>query len=447
MKSYTFKKFKKQLLPYLLSFAIVLGAFSWKAPEADAIATEAVVAAIISVAIGSGLAFAVDRMTSPEVDAYWTGQAQQWLQSIGQSYSDFVDQAEQNMSAKDGKLILGGSFYQSIQNFLSWWRGSVGVEEPEISAVVFSSYGTITRSDGVIFDVGLWIDANNFSLPASMLTDRSYVCDDNQFMYFNTSDFVLEFGRTGRAKATWTDLNGTSRTRSFTSVGNKTDTPRWFCVCPTGSEGVPSFGIVYCSKVGNPPVDTYYYSQMIPNAADLGFGSSAQSLTVSQPSDFSSLETTEALPSVALDVGASSEDDLETVIRAVFDGYRDNTLVVDQELTGAGEGEGTDTDGLFGILHGISGTLSDVLDAVLSIPATLAATVTGFIGSIGNFLSGAYFGFSGIWHYVVTWVGSMAAGAAVIWSIWNGLPSAMVIPVFATAVIVIVVGLWRRFFE
>ena len=103
MKSYTFKKFKKQLLPYLLSFAIVLGAFSWKAPEADAIATEAVVSAIISVAIGSGLAFAVDRMTSPEVDAYWTGQAQQWLQSIGQSYSDFVDQAEQNMSAKDGK--------------------------------------------------------------------------------------------------------------------------------------------------------------------------------------------------------------------------------------------------------------------------------------------------------------------------------------------------------
>lgn len=430
MKSYTFKKFKKQLLPYLLSFAIVLGAFSWKAPEADAIATEAVVAAIISVAIGSGLAFAVDRMTSPEVDAYWTGQAQQWLQSIGQSYSDFVDQAEQNMSAKDGKLILGGSFYQSIQNFLSWWKGENGVEVGAQEQVFSTSMPFVIDNDGVSHNLAYKDTLGNWVYPPS----PSYSLGDAAKTY-NFGDRTVSL-RT----------NGSKIGYQYTSP---TYNPSYQYITDLNSH------VYLALDTLNPSTrrlclvtDTGYFTTLFV-ASNLGnlLHADLLSMSVSQPSDEVVLEPTEALPSVALDVGASSEDDLETVIRAIFDGYRDNTLVVDQELTGAGEGEGTDTDGLFGILHGISGTLSDVLDAVLSIPAALAATVTGFIGSIGNFLSGAYFGFSGIWHYVVSWVGSMAAGAAVIWSIWNGLPAAMVIPVYATAVIVIVVGLWRRFFE
>lgn len=432
MKSYTFKKFKKQLLPYLLSFAIVLGAFSWKAPEADAIATEAVVAAIISVAIGSGLAFAVDRMTSPEVDAYWTGQAQQWLQSVGQSYSDFVDQAEQNMSSKDGKLILGGSFYQSIQNFLSWFRSSNDVESgADTPSVIYSNNRlTLGQLSFPILVSSTKLPSYNeaFAIPVSNLN----VTITNEVASNLSDGFYRELG--GRVYA----VAGGVRSSDYVAYRSQNVITH---ICP-----------LYFTEDGK-----YYFSYFYKDAHNPGFGEEltfpnvfsigGSSLSVSQPSEVVVLEPTEALPSVALDVGASSEDDLETVIRSVLDGYLDNTLVVDQELTGAGEGEGTDTDGLFGILHGISGTLSDVLDAVLSIPAAIAATVTGFIGSIGNFLSGAYFGFSGIWHYVVTWVGSMAAGAAVIWSVWNGLPSAMIIPVYATAVIVIVVGLWRRFFE
>lgn len=432
MKSYTFKKFKKQLLPYLLSFAIVLGAFSWKAPEADAIATEAVVAAIISVAIGSGLAFAVDRMTSPEVDAYWTGQAQQWLQSIGQSYSDFVDQAEQNMSSKDGKLVLGGSFYQSIQNFLSWWRGEYDVEVGSSDVIVSQSGYFVYDDSGTAYDL-FYLDGTTPVFPSHLIASSAPLID--QGSYFR--GYHVTFSRWGTSEYSVQVMDG--NTTIYSGRYNKFP----LCFAISGHELSIAYRTTYDPFYAVLPLGI-----SIPNSINYnGVIPASTSLSVSQDEDLSVLSPTEALPSVAFDVGASSEDDLETVIRAVFDGYRENTLVVDQELSGAGEGQGTDTDGLFGILHGISGTLSDVLDAVLSIPAALASTVTGFIGSIGNFLSGAYFGFSGIWHYVVSWVGSMAAGAAVIWSVWNGLPVAMVIPVYATAVIVIVVGLWRRFFE
>lgn len=52
---------------------------------------------------------------------------------------------------------------------------------------------------------------------------------------------------------------------------------------------------------------------------------------------------------------------------------------------------------------------------------------------------------SGIWHYVVTWVASLGAWFTTLFTIWSCLPYAMVVPVYATAVIVIVLGVYRRF--
>lgn len=56
------------------------------------------------------------------------------------------------------------------------------------------------------------------------------------------------------------------------------------------------------------------------------------------------------------------------------------------------------------------------------------------------------FNLSGIWHYVVDWVGSIGSGFSLISSAWSALPYAMVIPIYASSVVVIVVGVWRRFF-
>lgn len=52
----------------------------------------------------------------------------------------------------------------------------------------------------------------------------------------------------------------------------------------------------------------------------------------------------------------------------------------------------------------------------------------------------------GIWYYVVQWVRSISTWMTTMFNVWSGLPVAMVYPVWATAVIVIVIGVYRRFF-
>lgn len=56
------------------------------------------------------------------------------------------------------------------------------------------------------------------------------------------------------------------------------------------------------------------------------------------------------------------------------------------------------------------------------------------------------FNLSGIWHYVREWVSSLGAWLTTLFSIWSALPYAMVVPVYATAVVVIVLGVYKRFF-
>lgn len=56
------------------------------------------------------------------------------------------------------------------------------------------------------------------------------------------------------------------------------------------------------------------------------------------------------------------------------------------------------------------------------------------------------FSLSGIWHYVREWVSSLGAWLSTMFAVWNNLPWAMVVPVYASLVIVIVLGLYKRFF-
>lgn len=56
------------------------------------------------------------------------------------------------------------------------------------------------------------------------------------------------------------------------------------------------------------------------------------------------------------------------------------------------------------------------------------------------------FNLSGIWHYVTEWVASIGAWMSMMFNVWSNLPFAMVLPVYATAVIVIVLGVYKRFF-
>lgn len=56
------------------------------------------------------------------------------------------------------------------------------------------------------------------------------------------------------------------------------------------------------------------------------------------------------------------------------------------------------------------------------------------------------FSLSGIWHYVVEWVGTLGSWFSMVFTIWSHLPYAFVVPVYATAVVVIVLGVYKRFF-
>lgn len=52
----------------------------------------------------------------------------------------------------------------------------------------------------------------------------------------------------------------------------------------------------------------------------------------------------------------------------------------------------------------------------------------------------------GIWYYVRQWIASIASFVGWIFSVYSNLPYAMVVPIYATAVIVIVLGIYKRFF-
>ena len=103
---------------------------------------------------------------------------------------------------------------------------------------------------------------------------------------------------------------------------------------------------------------------------------------------------------------------------------------------------------------GLDLAIDQILDAVRANDLTLAeeSTAPGPASTVmppflPMELPSFNFSLSGIWHYVVEWVGSISSGAALIFNTWSSLPYAMVVPIYATLVCVIVIGLWRRFFE
>lgn len=55
------------------------------------------------------------------------------------------------------------------------------------------------------------------------------------------------------------------------------------------------------------------------------------------------------------------------------------------------------------------------------------------------------FNFKSIWHYVRDWVASLSQFFKLISLVWSRLPYPIVLPIYATLVIVIVIGVWRRF--
>lgn len=119
----------------------------------------------------------------------------------------------------------------------------------------------------------------------------------------------------------------------------------------------------------------------------------------------------------------------------------------DDSLFGDGTASLTDAQS-----EAVTDALSDVITQsdvqTLELADTVDPTPPGtevYIPLLPVQLPSFNFSFSGIWHYVVTWVGSLGSWLSLMFSVWNSLPYAIVVPVYASAVVVIILGTLKRF--
>lgn len=115
-----------------------------------------------------------------------------------------------------------------------------------------------------------------------------------------------------------------------------------------------------------------------------------------------------------------------------------------------GDGTGTLTDAQKELIAGtIDDDIADSIEKTLTlatddpVPAPPANEV--YIPFLPLQLPSFNFSLSGIWHYVVSWVGTLGSWFTAMFNMWSCLPYAMVVPVYATLVVVIVLGVYRRF--
>lgn len=161
---------------------------------------------------------------------------------------------------------------------------------------------------------------------------------------------------------------------------------------------------------------------------------------------------------IPTDVVAS--DAVEVISLRPKDKYNEDAIPVpnvesDTYIPQALEGEYSDaiTGALEGVVNpSIDDILQAVLDAVTENTEVIAeervdpAPVNPVMPPFMPFdLPSFDFNLSGIWYYVVRWVNSIGSGAALLFNVFANIPAALFYPVFGSAVVVIVIGVWKRF--
>ena len=115
------------------------------------------------------------------------------------------------------------------------------------------------------------------------------------------------------------------------------------------------------------------------------------------------------------------------------------------------------------LLSNIKAGISSAAEAVETAIVTAADTIGGKIDSIGTKISdwweewrssknnkpSSYFGagFNSIWHYVVEWLSYIGGFISLVLNVWSVLPYGMVVPVYASVVLVLYFGIYRKFIK
>lgn len=115
------------------------------------------------------------------------------------------------------------------------------------------------------------------------------------------------------------------------------------------------------------------------------------------------------------------------------------------------------------LLGNIKTGISSAADAIKTAVSTAADTIGRKIDSIGTKISDwweewrsskndkptSFFGsgFNSIWHYVVEWLSYIGGFLSLVLNVWSVLPYGMVVPVYASVVLILYFGIYRKFIK
>ena len=123
----------------------------------------------------------------------------------------------------------------------------------------------------------------------------------------------------------------------------------------------------------------------------------------------------------------------------------------------------TSLDAIKEFLSNIKAGISSAAESIKSAVSTAADTIGGKIDSIGTKISdwweewrsskndkpSSFFGagFNSIWHYVVEWLSYIGGFLSLVLNVWSVLPYGMVVPVYASVVLILYFGIYRKFIK
>lgn len=115
------------------------------------------------------------------------------------------------------------------------------------------------------------------------------------------------------------------------------------------------------------------------------------------------------------------------------------------------------------LLGNIKTGISSAADSIKTAVSTAADTIGRKIDSIGTKISDwweewrsskndkptSFFGsgFNSIWHYVVEWLSYIGGFLSLVLNVWSVLPYGMVVPVYASVVLILYFGIYRKFIK
>lgn len=340
----------------------------------------------------------------------------------------------------DGVIKVSADFWDGCVDIVDYWSntlvgsssGSYDIVSPSVSGLTFDN-------NFVVPVVQLSVNGTYAEYPLSSMDTSTWLTASDLAAYTSSSPLLKTFSSTD-----WIQLY---RTSSGTQAVSKlqfhfhlddalsTATQRNFPCALVYDSG--RYGMIGVSGTGSS-------AKLAVTMCDADFGIAPSSASSESLSLSGSLNSSIAVDS-SQDVYISTPDltytDSATASSQILQSVINNNTITSSSSVDLSDLIDTQAQILTNTTA-ISGSLSQTLAAVQAI----ASDIVSFISSLPSYLSQFGGKFASIWYYVVNWVTSLSPFFVLISGVWSHLPAAMVLPVYASAVICVVLGMYKRFF-